>query len=138
MTRNGTGLELVPVLDMGNWTGTSSTFEKKNGTERSSKNFGTGPITAKNDLKSLKSTPFSFYSFSGIGPMADLMSSSYLDKSHCYNSHAAAAASAAVYSQNYGSPHCYYGNMDYLSSSGNSHHSLSVSCERLQLSVVVL
>ena len=81
-------------------------------------------------------TPFSFYSFSGIGPMADLMSSSYLDKSHCYNSHAAAAASAAVYSQNYGSPHCYYGNMDYLSSSGNSHHSLSVSCKRLQLSVV--
>ena len=60
--------------------------------------------------------------------MADLMSSSaYLDKSHCYNSHAAAAA---VYSQSYGSPsaaaHCYYGNMDYLSTSGNSHHSLSV------------
>ena len=45
MNGNGTGMELVPVLDMGNGNGTSSTFEKKNGTERSSKNFGTGPIT---------------------------------------------------------------------------------------------
>ena len=45
MNGNGTGTELVPVLDMGNGNGTSSTFEKKNGTERSSKNFGTGPIT---------------------------------------------------------------------------------------------
>ena len=44
-------------------------------------------------------------------------SSSYLDKNHCYNSH--------VYSQNYGSPHCYYGNMDYLSS-GVPHPSLNV------------
>ena len=59
-----------------------------------------------------------FFSFSSIGPVADLMSasSSYLDKNHCYNSH--------VYSQNYGS-HCYYGNMDYLSS-GVPHPSLNV------------
>ena len=60
-----------------------------------------------------------YFSFSSIGPVADLMSasSSYLDKNHCYNSH--------VYSQNYGS-HCYYtGNMDYLSS-GVPHPSLNV------------
>ena len=49
MNGNGTGTELVPVLDMGNGNGTSSTFEKKNGTERSSKNFGTGPITEKSN-----------------------------------------------------------------------------------------
>lgn len=57
-------------------------------------------------------------SFSSIGPVADLMSasSSYLDKSPCYNSQ--------VYGQNYGS-HCYYGNMEYLSS-GVSHSSLNV------------
>ena len=57
-----------------------------------------------------------FYSFSNIGPMADLMSSSYLDKNSCYNSQ--------VYGQNYSS-HCYYGNMEYLSS-GVSHSSLNV------------
>ncbi len=57
-------------------------------------------------------------SFSSIGPVADLMSasSSYLDKSSCYNSQ--------VYGQNYSS-HCYYGNMEYLSS-GVSHSSLNV------------
>ena len=60
------------------------------------------------------------FSFSGIGPMADLMSASstYLDKNSCYNSH--------VYSQNYGTPpHCYYSNMDYLSS-GVTHSPLNV------------
>ena len=55
MNGNGTGTELVPVLDMGNGNGTSSTFEKENGTERSSKNFGTGPITGQLYYK--------FYSF---------------------------------------------------------------------------
>jgi len=57
-------------------------------------------------------------SFSNIGPMADLMSasSSYLDKNSCYNSQ--------VYGQNYSS-HCYYGNMEYLSS-GVPHSSLNV------------
>jgi len=57
-------------------------------------------------------------SFSNIGPMADLMSasSSYLDKNSCYNSQ--------VYGQNYSS-HCYYGNMEYLSS-GVPHPSLNV------------
>lgn len=55
-------------------------------------------------------------SFSNIGPMADLMSQSYLDKNSCYNSQ--------VYGQNYSS-HCYYGNMEYLSS-GVSHSSLNV------------
>ena len=61
-----------------------------------------------------------FFSFSGIGPVADLMSASstYLDKNSCYNSH--------VYSQNYGTPpHCYYSNMDYLSS-GVTHSPLNV------------
>ena len=63
-------------------------------------------------------TLLSFYSFSNIGPMADLMSasSSYLDKNSCYNSQ--------VYGQNYSS-HCYYGNMEYLSS-GVPHPSLNV------------
>ena len=68
------------------------------------------------------------FSFSSIGPVADLMSasSSYLDKNHCYNSH--------VYSQNYGSPHCYYGNMDYLSS-GVPHPSLNVPVSFKQIDV---
>ena len=57
-----------------------------------------------------------YFSFSNIGPMADLMSQSYLDKNSCYNSQ--------VYGQNYSS-HCYYGNMEYLSS-GVSHSSLNV------------
>lgn len=59
-----------------------------------------------------------FSSFSNIGPMADLMSASstYLDKNSCYN--------GQVYSQNYSS-HCYYGNMEYLSS-GVPHSSLNV------------
>lgn len=57
-------------------------------------------------------------SFSNIGPMADLMSASsaYMDKNSCYNSQ--------VYGQNYSS-HCYYGNMEYLSS-GVPHSSLNV------------
>ena len=59
---------------------------------------------------------FLYFSFSNIGPMADLMSQSYLDKNSCYNSQ--------VYGQNYSS-HCYYGNMEYLSS-GVSHSSLNV------------
>ena len=60
----------------------------------------------------------SFFSFSNIGPMADLMSASsaYMDKNSCYNSQ--------VYGQNYSS-HCYYGNMEYLSS-GVPHSSLNV------------
>ena len=50
--------------------------------------------------------------------MADLMSASsaYMDKNSCYNSQ--------VYGQNYSS-HCYYGNMEYLSS-GVPHSSLNV------------
>ena len=66
-----------------------------------------------------------FYSFSNIGPMADLMSasSSYLDKNSCYNSQ--------VYGQNYSS-HCYYGNMEYLSS-GVPHPSLNVPSVSLPL-----
>ena len=66
-----------------------------------------------------------FYSFSNIGPMADLMSasSSYLDKNSCYNSQ--------VYGQNYSS-HCYYGNMEYLSS-GVPHPSLNVPSVSLLL-----
>jgi len=57
-------------------------------------------------------------SFSNIGHMTDLMSASstYLDKNSCYNSQ--------VYGQNYSS-HCYYGNMEYLSS-GVPHSSLNV------------
>ena len=66
-------------------------------------------------------TTWFFFSFSGIGPVADLMSASstYLDKNSCYNSQVYAA-------HNYGTPpHCYYSNMDYLSS-GVTHSPLNV------------
>ena len=68
--------------------------------------------------KGKKLIPNFFFSFSNIGPMADLMSASsaYMDKNSCYNSQ--------VYGQNYSS-HCYYGNMEYLSS-GVPHSSLNV------------
>ena len=39
---NGTGTERVPVADFGTRTELSSIFVERNGTERSSENFGTG------------------------------------------------------------------------------------------------
>ena len=42
---NGTGTERVPVADFGTRTELSSIFVERNGTERSSENFGTDPIT---------------------------------------------------------------------------------------------
>ena len=42
---NGTGTERVPVADFGTRTELSSTLAERNGTERSSENFGTDPIT---------------------------------------------------------------------------------------------
>ena len=42
---NGTGTERVPVADFGTRTELSSTLAERNGTERSSEKFGTGPTT---------------------------------------------------------------------------------------------
>ena len=44
-TWNGTGTERVPVADFGTRTELSFIFVERNGTERSSENFGTDPIT---------------------------------------------------------------------------------------------
>ena len=48
---NGTGTERVPVADFGTRTELSSIFVERNGTEQSSENFGTDPITALSYLR---------------------------------------------------------------------------------------